>query len=250
MLFRRVLGLIATTTLAASLGACGSLDRIENIGKPPTLAPISNPTQAPGYQPVSMPMPAPEHIVYQPNSLWRSGSRAFFRDQRAARIGDILTVIINISDSAKVDNATKRSRTNSESAALPNFLGLESNLKHVLPNAVDPTALVDATSGGSSAGTGTVDRKESVELTVAAVVTQVLPNGNLVIEGRQEVRVNFEVRELMISGIVRPEDISSTNTIKHTQIAEARISYGGRGQITDVQQPRYGQQLFDVVMPF
>ncbi|HEY4345107.1 MAG TPA: flagellar basal body L-ring protein FlgH [Parvibaculum sp.] len=250
MFIRRALGFAAAATLAAALAGCSAMDRIDQIGAAPALAPISNPTTSPGYRPVTMPMPAPEQVVYQPNSLWRAGSRAFFRDQRASKVGDILTVIINIADSAKVDNATKRSRANSETAALPNFLGLESKLKNVLPDAVDPTALVDASSGGSSAGTGSVDRKESVELTIAGVVTQVLPNGNLVIEGRQEVRVNFEVRELLIAGIVRPEDISNTNTILHTQIAEARISYGGRGQISDVQQPRYGQQLYDVIMPF
>lgn len=250
MLIRRVIGLTIIASIAASLGACSAVNRVKNIGEAPALAPIDNPLTTAGYRPVSMPMPEPEQIVYQPNSLWRSGSRAFFRDQRAARIGDILTVIINISDSATVNNATKRSRSNSESLGVPNFLGLESQLGKVLPEAVDPGALVDATSDGSSAGTGTVNRKENVELTVAAVVTQVLPNGNLVIEGRQEVRVNFEVRELLIAGIVRPEDISNTNTILHTQIAEARISYGGRGQITDVQQPRYGQQLLDVIMPF
>lgn len=250
MFIRRAFDLAAAAALAATLAGCGAVDRINQIGAAPALAPINNPTSMPGYRPVTMPMPAPEQVVYQPNSLWRSGSRAFFRDQRASKVGDILTVIINIADSAKVDNSTKRSRANSESAALPNFLGLESKLKNVLPDAVDPTALVDATSGGSSAGAGSVNRKENVELTVAGVVTQVLPNGNLVIEGRQEVRVNYEVRELSIAGIVRPEDISNTNTIQHTQIAEARISYGGRGQITDVQQPRYGQQLYDVIMPF
>jgi flagellar L-ring protein precursor FlgH len=242
---------IATlAALGASLAGCGAIDRIDNIGAAPALAPISNPTSEPGYRPVTMPMPAPEQVVYQPNSLWRSGARAFFRDQRAAKVGDILTVIINIADSAKVDNTTQRTRANSENAAAPNLLGFESKLKNVLPAAVDPTSLVDATSKSSSAGSGSVDRKENVELTVAAVVTQVLPNGNLVIEGRQEVRVNYEVRELLISGIVRPEDISNINTIQHTQIAEARISYGGRGQLTDVQQPRYGQQLYDIVMPF
>ncbi len=246
----RALGLSATAALAVSLGGCGAMDRIDNIGAAPALAPIANPTTQPGYRPVSMPMPTPEHVTYEPNSLWRTGSRAFFRDQRAAKVGDILTVLIDIADSAKVDNSTQRTRANSESAGLPNFLGFESKLKNVLPDAVDPSKLVDASSATSSAGAGTVDRKESIELTIAGVVTQVLPNGNLVIEGRQEVRVNYEVRELLISGIVRPEDISNTNTIKHTQIAEARISYGGRGQISDVQQPRYGQQLFDVIMPF
>lgn len=250
MFIRRFIGFAAVASLAASLGACSALDRVEGIGSAPALAPINNPTAQAGYRPVSMPMPAPEQVVYEPNSLWRSGSRAFFRDQRAARVGDILTVIINISDSAKVNNATKRTRANSEGAGATNFFGLESQLSKVLPEAVDPSKLVDVTSDGSSAGSGSVDRKESVELTVAAVVTQVLPNGNLVIEGRQEVRVNFEVRELLVAGIVRPEDISSINTILHTQIAEARISYGGRGQLTDVQQPRYGQQLYDVIMPF
>jgi len=250
MFIRRFIGFAAAATLAASLGACSAVDRIEGIGTAPALAPINNPTAQAGYRPVSMPMPAPEQVVYEPNSLWRSGSRAFFRDQRAARVGDIMTVIINISDSAKVNNATKRTRANSEAAGAPNFFGLESQLSKVLPEAVDPAKLVDVTSDGSSAGSGSVDRKESVVLTVAAVVTQVLPNGNLVIEGRQEVRVNFEVRELLVAGIVRPEDISSTNTILHTQIAEARISYGGRGPLTDVQQPRYGQQLYDVIMPF
>ncbi len=244
------LKLLAAAGFTTLLTGCGTLDTLSSINEAPKLSAIEDVTAQPGYKAVSMPMPAPEQVVYEPNSLWRSGSRAFFRDQRAARIGDIMTVVINISDSAKVNNATKRSRANSENAGLPNFLGLESQLSKVLPEAVDPSALVAASSDGSSAGTGSVDRKETVELTVAAVVTQVLPNGNLVIEGRQEVRVNFEVRELLVAGIVRPEDISSTNTIQHTQIAEARISYGGRGQITDVQQARYGQQLFDVIMPF
>lgn len=251
MLIRSTLSrLTVTAALCTLIAGCGAIDRIDNIGAAPALAPIANPTTAPGYRPVTMPMPAPEQVSYQPNSLWRSGARAFFRDQRAARIGDILTVVINIADSAKVDNSTERTRANSENADLSAFLGYESKLKNIFPSAVDPTNLVEATSGGSSAGSGKVDRKETVELTVAAVVTQVLPNGNLVIEGRQEVRVNYEVRELLINGIVRPEDISNTNTIQHTQIAEARISYGGRGQITDVQQPRYGQQLYDIIMPF
>ncbi|MDR3500570.1 MAG: flagellar basal body L-ring protein FlgH [Parvibaculum sp.] len=250
MYIRRVSGFVAAALLSSTLAGCGAIDRIDNIGAAPALAPIANPTAQPGYQPVSMPMPQPEQVVYEPNSLWRAGSRAFFRDQRASHVGDILTVLINIADSAKVDNSTQRTRANSENAAMPNLLGFESKLKNVLPAAVDPTKLVDATSASSSAGTGTVDRKEAVDLTIAAVVTQVLPNGNLVIQGRQEVRVNFEVRELLIAGIVRPEDISNTNTILHTQIAEARISYGGRGQISDMQQPRYGQQLYDVIMPF
>jgi flagellar L-ring protein precursor FlgH len=127
---------------------------------------------------------------------------------------------------------------------------LESRLKGFLPDAVDPSSLVNAGSDSSSSGSGSVDRSETINLTIAAVVTQVMPNGNLVIQGQQEVRVNSEVRELTVSGIVRPEDISNLNTIKHTQISEARISYGGRGQLTDVQQPRWGQQFFDLIWPW
>lgn len=237
--------LAAILAFTAALAGCNAAGRISNIGKAPDLSPIATPAPA-----VAMPMPAPEEVVYQPNSLWRSGSRAFFRDQRAARVGDILTVLINVEDSAKVNNTTTRTRTNSENAGLNNLFGYESYLGKVFPGAVDNTSLADLDSASSSSGEGSVDRKETIDLTVAAVVAQVLPNGNLVIAGRQQVRVNYEVRDLLVSGIVRPEDISNINTIQHTQIAEARISYGGEGQISDVQQARYGQQLFDIIMPF
>ena len=187
----------------------------------------------------------------QANSLWAAGSRSFFKDQRASKIGDILTVQIAISDKAEVSNQTSRSRTAKESAGVNNLLGFEKTLgEKLLPNGYTPETAIDMDSDTSTAGQGSVNRKEKVELTVAAVVTQVLPNGNLVIEGHQEVRVNFELRDLSVNGIVRPEDISATNEIKHTQIAEARISYGGRGQLTDVQQPRYGQQIVDILFPF
>lgn len=237
--------LASIVLVAAALAGCNTPDRISNIGKAPDFAPIG--TVAPT---VTMAMPVPEQIVYQPNSLWRSGSRAFFRDQRAARVGDILTVLIGISDSAKVNNSTQRTRANAEDAAVGNLFGYETYLGKVFPDAVDNDNLANIGSNSSSAGAGSVDRKETIDLTVAAVVTQVLPNGNLVIAGRQQVRVNYEVRDLEVTGIVRPEDISNINTVEHTQIAEARISYGGEGQISDVQQARYGQQLFDILMPF
>jgi flagellar L-ring protein precursor FlgH len=195
-------------------------------------------------------MPRPEPLQRQANSLWRPGARAFFKDQRAARIGDILTVDITIEDEAKINNETSRSRQASEEADLTNFLGYEASLGKVLPEAVNPAALVGLGSAGSATGRGSVNRKEEIKLKVAAIVTQVLPNGNLVVRGSQEVRVNFEVRELTVTGVVRPEDISAVNVVNHTQMAEARISYGGRGQLTDVQQPRYGQQVLDVLLPF
>jgi flagellar L-ring protein precursor FlgH len=172
------------------------------------------------------------------------------RDQRAQRVGDILTVNIAIDDEANISNTTARSRTGAEDADLTNILGYENNLGRLLPDAVSPSSLLSLGSTSSTSGTGSVARTESLTITIAAIITQVLPNGNLVIQGRQEVRVNFEVRELLVAGVVGPEDITATNTINHTQIAEARISYGGRGQLTDVQQPRYGQQVLDIFFPF
>ncbi|WP_319533467.1 flagellar basal body L-ring protein FlgH [uncultured Cohaesibacter sp.] len=246
--------LIMLCLMAPGLTACGAGERLRNIGKEPKLSAIESPTTQPGYKPVQMPMPTEaEPVSYSPNSLWQTGSRAFFKDQRANRVGDILTVQVSISDSAKVDNSTKRSRTNSDNLGLNGSLGTKL-FSDILPsnisNNVDPSAITAATSDSSSEGAGEIDRSEAIETTVAAVVLQVLPNGNMVIEGRQEIRVNFEVRELIVAGIVRPEDISSDNTIASEKIAEARIAYGGRGQITDVQQPRYGQQVMDILLPF
>ena len=239
---------VATLLSVASLaGGCSSLDRLRGIGDQPPLAAIGNPTAAPGYKPVQMPMPAPQPAIYQPNSLWRTGSRAFFKDQRAHQIGDILTIIVNINDQANWQNETQRSRKNSEDSGIDNFFGKP---KVPIMNTPVPTRIFTGDSSSSSDGKGSIARQEAVTTNVAAVVTQVLPNGNLVVEGKQEVRVNFEIRELIVAGIVRPEDIQSDNTIDSSKIAEARIAYGGRGQITDVQQPRYGQQVLDVLLPF
>ena len=237
--------LLATATLASG---CSSIDRLSAIGDKPALTSIENPTTQPGYKPVQMPMPKPEPASYAANSLWRNGSRAFFKDQRAHQVGDILTVTVNFTDKANIANETQRSRTNKEDSGVTDFLGsklLSGNAAKVLPGKV-----ITADSTASSDGKGSVQRQENLQTSVAAVVTQVLPNGNLVVEGKQEIRVNFEVRELVVAGIVRPEDIQSDNTIDSSKIAQARIAYGGRGQITDVQQPRYGQQVLDVLLPF
>jgi flagellar L-ring protein precursor FlgH len=243
---------IARRAILASLAAsllcgCAALDRLKNIGEQPALSSVDNPTAKPGYKPVQMPMPAAQPASYNPNSLWRNGSRAFFKDQRAHQVGDILTVKVNITDKANIANDTKRSRANAEDSGVTDFFG-----KSKLPvlNSSLPTRIFSGDSTSSSEGKGSVDRSEALSTNVAGVVTQVLPNGNLVIEGRQEIRVNFEIRELIVAGVVRPEDIESDNTIDSNKIAQARIAYGGRGQITDVQQPRYGQQVLDVVLPF
>ncbi|BCJ91608.1 flagellar L-ring protein 1 [Terrihabitans soli] len=240
------LHIASLTLIAVTVAGCGAGQRFKDIGKEPSLSAIDNPTAKPGYRPVQMPMPEPQPVHFNSNSLWRTGSRAFFKDQRASRVGDILTVRVEIDDKAEIDNETTRTRANSEKMGMPNLFGLEKNL----PQDMTPSSLVSTDSTASSTGSGSVDREEELETNVAAVVTQVLPNGNMVIEGRQEVRVNFEIRELIVAGIVRPEDIQSDNIIDSKKIAEARIAYGGRGQISDVQQPRYGQQVMDIVLPF
>lgn len=245
---RKIAALIC---LAASLSACNTLERLSEVGDAPKMSAIDNPVQKRDYRPVSMPMPAPDTAQPNPNSLWRPGARAFFKDQRAGEVGDILTVIVNIQgEKAELDNATSRSRGAAESMGVPSLFGLESSISKVLPNSVDPSNLASANSSGSHKGTGSIKREETVKLRLAAVVLQVLPNGNLVIAGRQEVRVNAELRELAITGVIRPEDIRSDNTIDWDKVAEARISYGGRGTISDVQTPRYGQQIFDIIFPF
>ncbi len=242
---------VAIVALAAIvLTGCNLASRLSNVGAAPTLSAIENPTQAPEYRPVSLPLPDAQPIHRNKNSLWRAGARAFFKDQRAAEVGDLVTVIIDLDDSATINNSTSRSRTSSETASLPSFLGYEQSLNRILPQAIDPTNLVEGGATGSHAGIGSITRDEAIKLKVAAIVTQILPNGNMVVHGRQEVSVNFEVRELQITGIIRPEDISSGNTVASDKVAEARIAYGGRGQITDVQQPRYGQQVYDILFPF
>jgi flagellar L-ring protein precursor FlgH len=241
---------LAAAALGLILGGCNAASRLSDVGQAPTITPISNPVKAQEYQQVSMPMPSLEMAMPQPASLWRPGSRAFFRDMRATRVGDILTVVIKIDDEAQIENATSRSRDNDDDLSMDAFLGIESEFDDFLPEAVNPSAMLDITSGTSNDGEGTIERDEEISLRVAAVITQMLPNGNLVVQGRQETRVNFELRELWVTGIIRPEDISAGNTILYDQMAEARLIYGGRGQITDVQQPRYGAQVLDIVMPF
>ncbi len=242
---------LGAVALAASLLAgCNAADRLANIGATPALSAVENPTTQPGYKKVSMPMPDAQPVSYAPNSLWRGGARGFFKDPRAKQVGDLLTVKVQITDKAEIENSSARSRTSTDTSGVNNLLGFETKLGKVFPSGFDASKLADTSSTSSYEGSGTVDRKETLTTNVAAVVTQVLPNGSLVIEGKQEIRVNFEIRELIVAGVVRTEDIDNDNTIPSEKIAQARIAYGGRGQITDVQQPRYGQQVMDVLLPF
>ncbi len=183
-------------------------------------------------------------------SLWSGGQTSLLGDRRAMKRGDIMTVVIEIDESAEISNSTDRSRSGSESLEIPDFFGIPQRINQGITDGASLDNAVDLGSSSESKGSGSVKRSETLTLRIAATVTDVLPNGILAIEGIQEVRVNFEMRELLVSGYVRPEDISRQNEITYDKIASARISYGGRGQISDVQQPRIGQQVLDVVLPF
>ncbi|MBI1275211.1 flagellar basal body L-ring protein FlgH [bacterium] len=235
-----------------ALSACGNtLDRLETMGREPPMAKIENPTMQPGYQPVSWPSPQPKADTPRgANSLWQPGSKAFFRDQRARNVGDVLTVMVKINDLARVNNTTEAKRTGDDSLSAGNIFGLEDNIAGAVSSQAVPSALLNMNSNHNSKGDGTIDRREQIETALAATVTQVLPNGNLVISGRQQIRINYEMREMGVDGVVRPEDISSDNKVDSSKIAEARINYGGKGTLSDIQQPRYGQQLIDILSPF
>ena len=245
-----MLPVLLPVLLPAILGGCGALTKLSEIGRPPSMTPSSDPTKEAGYRPLTMPMPTPQAVHPEANALWRAGSRAFFKDQRAASVGDIVTVLVNITDTADLIDNTNAQRVGSETMGLPNLFGLEAALPRMLSKAISPASLVSASSANTNTGTSELKRNETVTLRLAGVITQVLPNGNLVVAARQEMRVNSELRELQVSGVIRSQDIASDNTVQHDRMAEARISYGGRGQITDVQTPRWGQQVLDVLLPF
>ena len=241
--------------LLAALAPLAACSTVKEAVRGPQLSQVGYPAALVPQQQQIMPMASVREPGPQPasaNSLWRTGARAFFNDQRAGRVGDILTVQIDIDDSAKTINSTSSSRTAGMTAGVPHLLGLENSLGRLLPpgNDFDPANALETSSTTSNAGAGAVNRAEKISLTIAAVVTGVLPNGNMMIQGTQEVRTNTDLRQLTVAGIVRPEDISSANTIKHTQIAEARISYGGRGDISRVQKVPAGQSLIEKFSPF
>ena len=263
------LRILAAAALAASTGACASAPSFSEMSQdamaapgvaydaarrglaPPALAPVANPQPLTGGQYQSMPAPQPTaYAEGAPNSLWRSGRRGFFNDQRASQIGDILTVQIEIDDKAQVSNSSNRTRSSQTSAGVSNFFGIETSLGGLFGGGFDPGNLITAQGESDATGQGAINRQEKIELTVAAVIVDLLPNGNLVIAGRQEVNINAELRELTVSGVIRPEDIDANNTISHTQIAEARINYGGRGQISAVQRPNWGQRVGDAITPW
>ncbi|MGB8814335.1 MAG: flagellar basal body L-ring protein FlgH [Paracoccaceae bacterium] len=229
------------------VAACG---RLEEVGKAPAFSPLEGTYQHHAMYSNPLPEVAEPDGATDASSLWTGGRSSLFGDRRAGRRGDILTVVIEIDDKAEISNSSGRTRTGTESMSVPSLLGIPQRLNEQLPTGASLADAVKTNSSSSFSGDGSVARKEKLTLRVAATVVEELPNGVLRIEGQQEVRVNFELRELIVSGYVRPADISRQNEITYDKIAGARVAYGGRGQITDVQQPRYGQQVADILLPF
>jgi len=232
---------------ALLLPACAKLGE---VGKAPSFTPIEGSYQHDALYSKTLPKYSDPNIPTEASSLWTAGTGSLFGDRRASNRGDIMTVVIQINDKAEISNSTGRSRTGSQTMAVPSLLGIPQQIDKHLPTGASMAAAVSTDSASTFAGNGSVQRNEKLTLRVAATVVEKLPNGVLRIEGQQEVRVNFELRELKVTGYVRPTDISRQNEITYDRIAGARISYGGRGQITDVQQPSYGQQISDILLPF
>jgi flagellar L-ring protein precursor FlgH len=238
--------LAALTLTLPALGACAAThDAL--LG--PSMTPMNYPTALVATDQTVI-VPREEHRHAASNSLWPASSRTFFTNQHASRVGDILTVLITIDDNANITNDTTRERKTSNNMGISHFLGLENSLGRILPKAFDPANAIQTNADSQLTGTGQIQRQDKINLTIAAVVTKVLPNGNLVIQGKQEVKTNNDLRELTVAGIVRPEDISSQNTITHTQIAEARIAYGGRGDMVRTNTAPGGQALLETFSPF
>ena len=229
------------------VSACG---RLTDVGKAPDLTPVETGTELRAMASPGLPLFAEVDEPQDQASLWTGQRGSLLGDNRAGARGDILTVVIEIDDRAEISNSTERTRSGSENLSVPSLFGIPQRINERLPEGATLDPAVSTSSSSASSGDGSVSRNEKLELRVAATVTDVLANGALQIQGTQEVRVNFELRELLVTGFVRPEDISRQNEITYDKIAAARISYGGRGQITDVQQPRYGQQIADIILPF
>ncbi len=238
---------ISIALLFALSTACG---RTDHLNKPPGFSPPLESREHAAMVTSALPIRIIEEQEVDRASLWSGTRQSLLGDRRAMQRGDILTVVIEIDEKAEISNATDRSRSGSEAMGMPGLFGIPQRLDGILPEGATSAELVGINSNSNSSGDGSVKRKEKLTLRVAATVVDVLPNGVLSISGSQELRVNFELRELLVTGYVRPADISRQNEITYDKIASARVSYGGRGQITDMQQPRYGQQVLDVVLPF
>lgn len=241
---RLVIGGLA---IALALSACG---RASQVGRVP---PMTAPDASAEYLAMAQPDPSGYDLQVRPDSaasLWAGAQHSLVADRRAQGRGDILTVVIEIDDRAEIQNSSGRSRNAADKVSIPSLAGLPQRVDKRLPEGASMDELVEAKSSSTFKGSGNISRRDKMTLRIAATIVERLPNGVLRIEGSQEVRVNYEVRVLSVSGFVRPTDIGRRNEIAYDRIAGARISYGGRGQISDVQQPRYGQQVADILLPY
>jgi len=246
MLKSRLTQILKLTGFIA-ISACGRLD---HLGKPPSFSPNTETSEHVAMLMPGLPLQTQPQRTVDQSSLWSGARQSLLGDRRAMTKGDIMTVVIEIDEKAEISNDTARSRKGSESMGVSDLFGVPQRINQSLPQGASMADAVALESNSQTVGKGSVKRKEKLTLRVAVTIVDVLPNGVLAISGSQELRVNFELRELLVTGYVRPEDISRQNEITYDKIASARVSYGGRGQITDVQQSRYGQQILDTVLPF
>ncbi len=228
------------------LAGCGNLSQ---VGRPPEFSPLEGNSEHNAMY-SALPQSVDDRGPTEQSSLWTAQRNSLLGDHRASTRGDILTVVVQINDQATLNDSSGRSRTGTDKMGVPSLFGIPQRLDAVLPTGATSASLVSTNSASTFSGTGNVARNEKVTLRLAATVVEELPNGVLRIEGQQQVRVNNEMRDLIVSGYVRPDDISRKNEITYDKIADAQISYGGKGQLTDVQQPAYGQQIADQILPF
>ncbi|MBP9752878.1 MAG: flagellar basal body L-ring protein FlgH [Proteobacteria bacterium] len=242
---------IILSSLSFLLMGCAA-EKLSQIGESPRLSQIQNPTMMQGYTPVSMPMPAPTPVEHRMNSLWQTGSKAFFKDQRACKIGDLVTVNVLIDNKESTSFTPSISRDSTMNTTGSALLGLDQKLAKALPSGFDPgvKGWINTESKPSHSGSGKYDLQDKIQFQVAATVIQILPNGNMVVKGRTEIKLLNEIRDIELTGIVRRSDIGSDNSITSDKVAEMRIVYSGRGDISDVANKPWGHKVMDTVMPF
>lgn len=254
--YQKIFPNIATSCLCACFLSGCLAEKLSEVGTGPQISQIQNPTLTENYAPVSMPMPQPSKPQHNINSLWQIGSKAFFKDQRAGKIGDIVTVIVQINNKESTTytpNITKNTKTDT---GISSFLGLQHQMKNALPNKFGndleqtKNKWLKSDSHSFHKGSGKYDLEDHMQFKISATICQVLPNGNLVIQGITEMKLMNEVREIQLRGIIRRSDIQSDNSISSDKIAELRVVYAGRGDITDAGNKPWGVQVVEKVMPF
>lgn len=233
------------------LSSCQLAERLSNVGEPSELSQIQDPTLVSDYKPVTMPMPMAKRQTTKINSLWQSGSRAFFKDQRAGQVGDVLTVKIDLEEKNEINKDFQAGRTTTDASNITNLFGYEEYLGKIFPSTVNKNKLTTVNSVSNINSVGNKKKREdTLKIELAATIIQILPNGNMVIEGRQDVRISGELKTVDVKGIIRREDITSDNSITYDKVAEARISSVGKGEMSDLARVPWGQETLDKILPF